>query len=126
MQVVPFYAALLALLFFALSFRTVRLRRRLRIGVGDAGNTQLLRAMRVHANFAEYVPLCLLLFYFVEMRGADLRLVHGLGLGLLIGRMLHAFGVSQEKEKLKFRVTGMVMTFLALITASVYLLLSSM
>ncbi len=44
----PFYAALLGLLFFALSVRTLRLRRKLRIDMGDGGNEQLLRAVRVH------------------------------------------------------------------------------
>ena len=38
MPVTSFYAALLALLFVALSVRTLRLRRRLRIAIGDAGN----------------------------------------------------------------------------------------
>jgi len=61
MHIVPLYAALLALIFVALSVRTLRMRRRLRIAVGDGGDTALLRAMRVHANFAEYVPLSLLL-----------------------------------------------------------------
>jgi uncharacterized membrane protein YecN with MAPEG domain len=36
------------------------------IAIGDAGNPEMLRAMRVHSNFAEYVPLSLLLIYFVE------------------------------------------------------------
>ena len=58
LKIIPIYAALLALLFLALSVRTLRLRRRLNISVGDAGNTKMLRAMRAHANFAEYVPLC--------------------------------------------------------------------
>ena len=61
LKIIPLYAALLALLFIALSVRTLRLRRHLKIAVGDAGNTQMLRAMRAHANFAEYVPMCLLL-----------------------------------------------------------------
>ena len=56
MRITSFYSALLALLFCALSLRTLLLRRKLRVAVGDAGNLQLLRAMRVHANFAEYVP----------------------------------------------------------------------
>ncbi|MEN9842262.1 MAG: hypothetical protein RLZZ612_91 [Pseudomonadota bacterium] len=30
-----------------------------RVAVGDGGHPELLRAMRVHANFAEYVPLSL-------------------------------------------------------------------
>jgi uncharacterized membrane protein YecN with MAPEG domain len=47
------YAALLALLFIALSVRTLRLRATLRIAIGDGGNERLLRASRVHGNFAE-------------------------------------------------------------------------
>jgi len=66
MNILPLYAALLAMLFVALSIRTLRLRRRLRIGIGDAGNEQMLRAMRVHSNFAEYVPLTLFLIYLAE------------------------------------------------------------
>ena len=73
--IVSAYAALLALLFMALSIRTLRLRRQLRIAIGDAGNPAMLRAMRVHSNFAEYVPLSLLLVYFVEVQGAQATLV---------------------------------------------------
>ncbi|HAY26639.1 MAG TPA: glutathione metabolism protein, partial [Candidatus Accumulibacter sp.] len=66
---VPAYAALLALFFVALSIRTLRLRRELRITVGDGGNPAMLRAMRVHANFAEYVPLGLILLPMNSMNG---------------------------------------------------------
>jgi len=59
MHVVSLYAALLALLFVALSIRTLRMRRRLRIAVGDAGNQAMLKAIRAHSNFSEYVPLSL-------------------------------------------------------------------
>ena len=69
LKIIPIYAALLALLFLALSVRTLRLRRSLKISVGHAGNTQMLRAMRAHANFAEYVPLGLLLLTLVELHG---------------------------------------------------------
>lgn len=48
MYILPIYAALLVLLFVVLSIRTLRLRRSLKIGVGDGGNPQMLRAMRVH------------------------------------------------------------------------------
>ncbi|MEP7206138.1 MAG: MAPEG family protein [Casimicrobiaceae bacterium] len=123
--IVPVYAAVLALLFFVLSVRTLRLRRSLRIAIGDAGNQALLRAMRVHSNFAEYVPLTLLLLYFVEARGASAWLVHALGVSLLIGRAVHAYGVSQVKENYRHRVLGMTMTFTCLLVCSVYLLVSS-
>lgn len=105
------YAALLALLFVALSWRTIGLRRRYRVAVGDGGQPELLRAMRVHANFAEYVPLALLLIALVEIGGSPAWLVHGLGLALLVARCAHAWGVSQTKEDFRFRVAGMMLTF---------------
>ncbi len=65
MNITILYAALLAILFVVLSIRTIRLRRSLKIGVGDAGNYKMLRAIRVHSNFSEYVPLAVLLIFFV-------------------------------------------------------------
>jgi uncharacterized membrane protein YecN with MAPEG domain len=122
MHIVPFYASIFALLFVALSVRTLRMRRRLQIAIGDAGDQAMLRAMRVHSNFAEYVPISLLLLYFAEIGGANPGLVHLLALCLLAGRLSHAFGVSQVKEDYRFRVFGMAMTFTTLIVASAFLL----
>jgi len=122
MRIVALYASILALLFVALSVRTLRMRRRLKIAIGDAGNQAMLRAMRVHSNFAEYVPLSLLLIYFVEASGANSLLVHFLALCLLAGRASHAYGVSQVDENYAFRVLGMALTFTALVTASACLL----
>jgi uncharacterized membrane protein YecN with MAPEG domain len=123
LDVTPIYAALLALLFVFLSLRTIHLRRRHRVALGDGDNPELRRAMRAHANFAEYVPFALLLVYFVERDGAHLALVHALGLALLAGRLLHAWGVSQPREDFRFRVTGMVLSFGVLLTTALLLLL---
>ena len=122
MPTTALYAALLAALFLILAVRVIRLRQVLQVALGDAGEKSLSRAIRVHANFAEYVPLALLLVYFVETSGAPQPLVHGLGLALLVGRTLHAFGVSQAREQLKFRVSGMATTFGVLGVSSLYLL----
>ena len=123
MPIVAFYAAVLGVLFVGLSVRTLRMRRTLRIAVGDAGNPAMLRAMRVHSNFAEYVPISLLLIYFVESGAAPVWLVHGLGLGLLIGRGVHAYGLSRLDEDYRFRVVGMTLTLTVLLVASTSLLL---
>ena len=125
MHVVFLYAALLALLFVALSIRTLLMRRRLQIAFGDAGNQGTLRAMRVHSNFAEYVPLSLLLLFFVEASGANPLFLHALGASILAGRISHAFGVSQIKEQYAFRVLGMALTLTPIIIAAVRLLLVS-
>lgn len=125
MLVTSLYAALLALLFVALSVRTLRLRRALRITIGDAGNPQMLRAMRVHSNFAEYVPLNLIVMFLLEAQGMHSALIHGLGLCLLCGRLSHAYGVSQPHEEFRFRVAGMALTFTVLVAAAVILLIFS-
>jgi uncharacterized protein len=118
MKITSFYAALLALLFGVLSVRTLLLRRRLRVAVGDAGNKQLLRAMRVHANFAEYVPLCLLLVAFCEAQGTPAKWLHAALAGLVIGRLSHAYGVSQLNEPFGFRVLGVALTLTVLFAAA--------
>ena len=124
MPVMSLYAALLAILYAGLSVRTLRLRRRLRIAIGDRGDERMLRAMRAHANFAEYVPLALLLIYLVEIAPAHALLVHVLGLALLIGRALHAWGVSRSPEDFRYRVAGMALTLGSLLMAALYLLLA--
>jgi len=116
------YAALLALLFLGLSVRVIRLRQAFQVALGDAGEKSLKRAIRVQANFTEYVPLCLLLLYFVESGQAPAALMHGLGVALLMGRSLHAFGVSHVEENLRFRVAGMAITFGVLLLSALYLL----
>jgi uncharacterized membrane protein YecN with MAPEG domain len=120
----PVYAAILGLGFVGLSFLTLRLRRKNKIALGDGGNTTLLRAIRVHSNFAEYVPMALILIYMTELIGASVYLIHFLGVSLLIGRASHAWGVSQENEDFKFRVFGMIATFNAIIVSSLYILVS--
>jgi uncharacterized membrane protein YecN with MAPEG domain len=124
MNVTPVYATLLGLLFIALSVRTIRLRRKHQVAVGDGNNSELRRAMRVHANFAEYVPLALLLIFFVELDGTPKWWVHALAIALVCGRLAHAWGVSQTKENFRYRVSGMVLTFGVIATAGLTILLT--
>lgn len=119
------YAALLTILFVALSVRTLLRRRRIGVGVGDGGDQALIKASRAHANFAEYTPLALLLIYLLEVVTGATMMVHVYGALLLIGRSLHAYGVSQVEEDYRFRVGGMACTFVVLIGASLRLLYAS-
>ncbi|MEE2024861.1 MAPEG family protein [Alkalimonas mucilaginosa] len=121
-MITPFYAALLVLLFIVLAIRVIRLRRRFQVALGDGKHSELSRAIRVHANFVEYVPLTLLLLFFIEQQGSAAWLVHGLGITLLAARVSHAWGVSQLKEQLNFRVTGMLLTFAVLLLSASLLL----
>jgi uncharacterized protein len=124
MYITSLYAAILAILFVGLSARTILVRRELRIAIGDASNDRMRRAMRVHANFAEYVPLALLLLFFLEATTGRTAVIHAIGIGLVVGRCLHAYGVSKEKEPFGYRVAGMVLTFAAILFAAIGLLIN--
>ena len=123
-MITPLYAALLALLFVGLSFRALLLRRKFGIAIGTGENPVLARAIRAHANFAEYVPIALLLIAFLEIQINARLLVHGLCIALIVGRILHAYGVSQVEENYRFRVSGMVLTLGCIISASLRLIIS--
>jgi len=112
--ITSFYAALLALLFIYLCRNVIVYRRSHRIAIGDDGQPELLRRMRVQANFAEYTPLALLLLAFAESQSLMPWLLHILGVAFLIGRILHAFGVSRTPETYVFRTSGMALTFTVL------------
>ena len=116
--VTPLVASLLAVLYLILSVRVIGARRTERVSLGDKGNAQVLRRMRVHSNFAEYTPLALLLLLMLELMGGAYWLLYGLGLFLLVGRSIHAYGVSCEPEPFNFRVMGMVLTFTVIAAAS--------
>lgn len=118
-SVISLYVPLFALFYVALSINVIRTRRREKIGLGSGGNRAVERAMRVHANFAEYVPLALLLLLILEQSGGSTLLLHGLFLVLLAGRLIHAWGVSQQNENFRFRVSGMTMTFAVMIISSI-------
>jgi uncharacterized protein len=110
MTIVPTYAAILGLLFIFLSIRVIKTRRKERVAIGDGGNPRMQRAIAVHSNFAQYVPLALLLLAFLEMQQGPTMLIQILCVALLISRLLHAYGVSQMQENFRFRVVGMLMT----------------
>lgn len=112
--VVPVYAAVLALMSVVLALRVIGARRTFRIAIGGGGHAPLERAIRVHANFSEYVPLALIVLAFAEIQGWPRWSVHALCAALLAGRILHAFGVSRTDENLAFRQAGMAATFTVL------------
>ncbi len=114
MAVTAFYASLLAALYLVLSARVIGWRRIQRVELGDGGNAQLLRRMRVHANFAEYVPFTLLLMALAENMAPPRPLLHLVGIILVAGRLIHAYGLSQTPHVVRYRVSGMVLTLTAL------------
>jgi len=123
LNITPYYAAVLALLFIILSVRTIKSRREHKVAIGDGGEKSILRASRVHANFSEYVPLTLLLIAMLEIQSYSDWIIHGLCIALLAARIAHAYGVSQSNENFKFRIFGTATT-INIIAICAFLLLA--
>ncbi|MBT5494889.1 MAG: glutathione metabolism protein [Alphaproteobacteria bacterium] len=118
MTITPLYAGILSLMFVYLSFRVIGMRRAAHIGLGDGGNPLLVRRLRVHGNFAEYVPLALVLMLLMELQEKPDWLIHGIGIALLCGRLIHTVGVGREPENYKIRTVGIALNFAALIAGA--------
>ncbi|ROR14658.1 MAPEG family protein [Erwinia sp. JUb26] len=107
------YVVFGALLIIKFSLDVVRLRRQYRISLGDGGVSDLQLAIRIHGNAVEYIPLATLLLVVMEMNGADIWLIHLLGLFFFFGRLLHAWGL--RSRTMLWRRNGMVLTLLTLV-----------
>jgi len=119
-HIVAFYAAILAVLYVVLTIRVIKHRYRARASLGDGGDETLQRAIRVHGNFAEFVPFALLLIALAELNGSPPWSIHVLGTVLVLARLSHAYGITQGMEKLRFRQAGVIGTFIVLLGAALH------
>lgn len=122
MHVTGIYAALGALLIVVLAIRVVLLRNKEKVGIGAGGNERLARAIRAHANAVEYLPIALLLLLILDLDGTEPWLLHLLGIVLIVGRVVHALGLSSNAGYSVGRLLGMVLTLTAIIAMIVLLL----
>lgn len=115
LTITPLYGGLIALLLVFLSARVILRRRGAGISVGDGDDKDLRKRMRTQANCAEYAPLGLILLAMAELQGAPGWVVHLLGLMLLAGRLIHAYGFGVTPQVIPLRQLGMLLTFAMLI-----------
>lgn len=116
------YAAFAGLMLLALAALVVRARWRYRTPFGVGSEPGMERAVRVHANFIEYVPLALVLMLLAELNGVDGTALHGAGIVLLASRGLHAFGLSRSAGRSFGRFYGTAGTWLVMLGLSAALL----
>jgi uncharacterized membrane protein YecN with MAPEG domain len=117
-------AAVLGLVFAALSIQVVagRVSSKVDLGSGDDPKHPLSIAVRCQANFAEYVPLSLLLIGLIELRDGPTLFVKILAAALVLARLIHPFGMRMKAPN-PFRAGGFIVTVLVLMAASVRALL---
>jgi len=111
------YAGMLGLLLVILSFNVMQNWVRV-TGRGQATDLAMRRAERLLSSFVEYVPLGLVLLTLIELKGAPALVLHILGIMLLVGRVLHAYGSNEMPGAGLMRFIGAQMTFLMLAVAS--------
>lgn len=119
------YAAILALIFVALSLWVSMGRAKLRVHHGDGGHAALNRRIRAHANFAEYVPFALLLIGLGEMAGLGGTTVQVLLAVLVVARLAHPFGMTAPEGSVRqyaLRAPAMLATWAVIAVAAVLLL----
>lgn len=69
--------------------------------------------------------MAILLLAFAELQAAlPDAVIHGLFIALILGRLIHAYGVSQVEENYRFRVCGMILTFMPILTVSLALIVN--
>jgi uncharacterized protein len=116
--VTPLYAGLLGLLLIGLAFNVSRYRVGLKISSGDGDHPGLRRAIRAHGNLTENAPIGLILLAAIEAQGFTEITIHVLGSALVIGRVLHAFGLARYDGRSVGRALGIVLTWLMILAAS--------
>jgi uncharacterized membrane protein YecN with MAPEG domain len=118
-HVTVLYAGLNGLLLLVLVVGVMRQRLRTGVQFGAGGSEELERAQRCLGNWAEYVPLALILMGLLEAQRTSAYLLHALGIAITVGRVLHAWGLSRNSGRSFGRSAGMVLTWAVLLVASV-------
>jgi uncharacterized protein len=124
--VTAFYAALSGILLIVLAALVVRARWATRTALGTGADPRMERAVRVHANFVEYVPLALLLLLLAEISGVAAGALHAAGIALLASRALHAWGLSRHSARSFGRFWGTLGTWLTILALAVALLMATL
>ncbi len=117
-------AGLCGLILLVLSFRVVRVRVNGKVSLGDGGDPLLLGRIRAQANFAEYVPIILILIGLIETARGTSPAIGIIGIGLVLFRIAHAVGLAMPSPNAA-RVTGTLGTFVILAVTSVWALVIS-
>lgn len=128
-EIVAFYVALNLLIAPFLMFRVGGQRLAKKVNLGDGGDPSLLARIRAHGNFTENAPLLLIGLLAIAMASNPKSfvytpyLLHGFGGAFTLGRIIHAYGMSERGAKSKGRFIGTLLTLLSYVGMAVTLLI---
>jgi uncharacterized membrane protein YecN with MAPEG domain len=119
--VTALYGSLNAILNVYLANRVSNVRRHQKVSLGTGESNELLVAVRVHANNAEFVPLAIVILLLAELCGGASLGLHVAGGLLLVARVLHAIGLPKRSPN-PFRVAGTALTWFGIVAVSAWVL----
>lgn len=115
LEIAAIYAGINILLLLVLGVLVMMGRRKHKISLGDGDNADFQRAVRAHANAAEYIPAALVGLLFLALmdeRVLPFWLLHAAGISLTLGRIAHGIGL--HTGTLNFgRMIGITLTWLS-------------
>ncbi len=126
LQITALYASALAFYFVAWAFHVSFTRAATGVRTGDGGNPTMLTAMRRHGNMAEFMPFALLMMALGEAGGLSAPWLHASGLLLVLGRVVHPFGITNDGGPVAARVVGQLATYAATLIPAAAILLASL
>ena len=121
----PFYtglfAAVLMIMQMILMGMVTKQRGKSDVLIGDGGDDDMLQAMRVHGNFVENVPIFLIGLALIELLVGSNMWVLVMGCVFVLGRILHAIGMTITTGLSIPRFLGTVASLLVTVIAACYL-----
>lgn len=121
LPITSLYAAIFGLLLIPITYAVGLRRMKTQTSFLDGGDEILLRRMRSHGNFVEYVPFALVLVGLTELNGASTAYLHGMGILLLASRIVH-YVVINFRPVVAIRVLSMLGTTAVFLLSSGYLI----
>jgi uncharacterized membrane protein YecN with MAPEG domain len=118
-KITALYAGINGLILLALAMRVARQRGISKVGLGTGGDATLERASRIHGNAAENIPIVLILLGLAEACGSKPLLLHGIGIALTLGRLLHVWGLTKSVGTSFGRLAGITLTWIALAVGAI-------
>ena len=107
------YGAILALIIVALGINVTMHRVKLKVPLGDGGNPQMLRMIRLHGNAVEYIPLAIVLMAVYELNGGSHLAMNIVGIALVAGRLIQTWGMWVTSTTTPGRQIGQSLTWLS-------------
>jgi uncharacterized protein len=118
MEITLLFTGILGLLFLFHSARTILMRGKTNTNLGVGEDERMLRMVRIHGNFSEYVPLLLMILGFLEYSGVAEIWLYVYGFAVVLGRLLHANGILSNASLSMTRAAGMILTLVPLAVGS--------